>query len=405
MVIQTQRILGAIAVATLLVGMACAPAAAPSPTAAPAKPTATTAPAAKPAETAAPATKPADAGKPAASADWKAEWDKTVAAAKKEGTVTVVFSTGELYRQAAMEFRKPYPEITLEYSGMKGSDFGPRVLAERGGGQYLWDVHVGGAQTSIRQLRPNGVLDPVKPALVLPEVLDDSKWLLGLDRVWMDKDKQYVFGFEAGLQVTVFVNRDMVPESELSKHDQLLDPKWKGKIVSGDMRTAGAHNGVAQWLLKLKGEDWLRKFYGQLVIMKDERAEVESLIRGAYPIMVGINPAQFQQFAQEGLTKNIKPLDPDSQIGAALSTGASHALLINKAPHPNAAKVFINWLLSKEGQQAYSGATGLLSRRTDVTGGDQTFKPKAGVAYSDLNAEENMVFSKQATDIATELIR
>lgn len=396
--------LSAAALGLLLVA-SCAPAAAPSPTAVPAKPTATSAPAAPKPAASPTAVAGTPAAKPAASAEWKAEWDKVVAAAKKEGKVSVVFSTGDLYRNAAMEFRKPYPEITLEYSGMKGSDFGPRILAERGGGQYLWDVHVGGAQTSIRQLMPNGVLDPVKPALILPEVLDDSKWLLGLDRVWMDKDKKHVFGFEAGLQVTVFVNRDMVPESELSKHDQLLDPKWKGKIVSGDMRTAGAHNGVAQWLLKFKGEDWLRKFYDQLVIMKDERAEIEALVRGTYPIMVGINPAQFQQFAKEGLTEKIKPLDPDSQIGAALSTGASHALLINKAPNPNAARVFINWLLSREGQQAYSAATGLLSRRTDVTGGDLTFKPKAGVAYADLNTEENMAFSKRATDIATEIIR
>src|SRR3989304_4257772 len=74
------------------------------------------------------------------------------------------------------------------------------------GGQYLWDVHYGGAQTAMQTLRPNGVLDPVKPALLLPEVLDSSKWLGGLDNVWMDKDNQYVFGFEAGLQLAGLLN-------------------------------------------------------------------------------------------------------------------------------------------------------------------------------------------------------
>ncbi len=82
--------------------------------------------------------------------------------------------------------------------------------------------------------------------------------------------------------------------------------------------------------------------------------------------------------------QGIKPLAADTEAGAALSTSASHAALINKAPHPNAAKVFVNWFLSSEGQKVFVQVTDLISARADVEAGDPFFRPKLNVKYFEL---------------------
>lgn len=160
-----------------------------------------------------------------------------------------------------------------------------------------------------------------------------------------------------------------LPESELKSLDQLLDPKWKGKIVCGDPRVAGSAQAAIALLVAKKCEDWVRKLFGQdLIIMKDERQLAESVVRGRYPILIGINAGTMEPFSQEGVADKVLPLDPDSPAGTALSGGSRHAMVLNKPPHPNAANVFLNWQLSREGQTTYVGATTFNSRRVDVPG-------------------------------------
>ena len=79
----------------------------------------------------------------------------------------------ESYRLAAEEFQKDYPDINIEYSGMVGAEFSPKIIGERTAGQFLWDVTIGGATTMISQFKPQGILDPIQPTFPLPEVLDN----------------------------------------------------------------------------------------------------------------------------------------------------------------------------------------------------------------------------------------
>src|SRR5262249_13849298 len=176
--LSTLRSLAAI----LAVAMAaCAPAS--SPAAAPAKPAASAPAAAAPASQAAPTT----------DAAWQAEWNRMVAAAKQEGKLALMGSGGTLIRDALMEFPKAYPEINVEYAAPPPGDIAVKVPAERDAGQYLWDVHIGHPGPAYDVLLPRGVMDPLAPALVLPEVLDDSKWLGGFKAGFMDKDEQYAY--------------------------------------------------------------------------------------------------------------------------------------------------------------------------------------------------------------------
>lgn len=402
---MAHRIVGALVVLGLLVGVACAPAAAPTPIAAPAKAAEPTASAPKPATT--PAAKAeAPSSQPAASGDWKAEWDKTVAAAKKEGKVTVAIPRGATYRESFMAFRKSYPDIQLEAEAVEGGDFAPKVLAEREGGQYLWDVYIGGATSGLTIMRPRGVFDSLRPALLLPEILDSSKWVGGLDDPWQDRERQYIFGFEGRLFFIAYVDRDFVPESELNSIDQLLDPKWKGKIAAGDPRGAGTANGAGGHLLSVKGEDWLRKLYSQdLVIMQDERLLADAVVRGRYHVVVGINPgAALDEYKAAGVGKNLKPLAPESQDGASLSSGRGNLSLINKAPHPNAAKVYINWVLSREGMKAYVDATKFTTRRVDLESPEE-YRPRPNVEYRDLNKDAMVPFKSRVMEIAKEMFK
>jgi iron(III) transport system substrate-binding protein len=83
--------------------------------------------------------------------------------------------------------------------------------------------------------------------------------------------------------------------------------------------------------------------------------------------------------------------------GGYVSAGFGSAMLVNKAPHPNAAKVFLNWLLAKEGQTAWSKAMGYVSRRLDVPTDHLPpyWVPKPGVKYWPGYYEEDATLSPE----------
>ncbi|MDP2645658.1 MAG: extracellular solute-binding protein [Desulfobacterales bacterium] len=342
--------------------------------------------------------------KPATGADWKAEWDQVVAAAQKEGTVIVGGGPGGTYRDAVMPFQKAYPGIRLEFSGIHGREFGPKVLAERKAGRYLWDVHLGGTETALSQLKPNGVLDPLKPVLMLPEVLDGTKWFGGHEDSWVDLDGQYIFQAEGRLTFIFMVNRSVAPESELKLAEQLLEPKWKGRIVAEDPTKGGKTRGDVAHLLLVKGDDWIRKFLAQdLVIMNNGRQRAEALIKGRFAVGMGLSPTFLTPFQKAGVMDHVKELAPDTPAGARQTNGFGNLMLVNRAPHPNAAKVFINWVLSVEGQKAHVKASGVNSRRLDVEGPpDTALKPN--VKYYNINMEKYNQNNALAIKIAREVI-
>jgi iron(III) transport system substrate-binding protein len=384
------RLYAALGLAALLAGAlaGCAPAAPPSPAPAAANPVS---------RPAAPAS--------ATPAIGSAEWDQLLVAAKEEGKVVVVGPPGQVYRDALVEFQKRFPDVALEYSGQSGRDFIPRALSERAAGQFLWDVHIGGPESVNLELKPAGALDPIKPAIALPDVLDDSKWLGGFDDGFMDRERQYTYGFQGDLSQHVWVNREFIPESELDSVEQLTDPKWKGKISWNDPTAAGSGSAIAGYWLLLKGEDWLRTLYQQDVVStRDLRQQVEWIVRGRYPIAIGGDSTTLLEMQQQGLGAQVKPLAPYSQLGGRMSPGFGNVMLINRAPHPNAAKLYINWLLSQEGQTAFATITQRNSRRLDVQGLPET-TPRPGVEYVIINREENQPNIATAMDLAKTIIK
>lgn len=338
---------------------------------------------------------PAPAGNPLSvpsdGQPWQVGWEQLLASARREGRVVVNGPTGAGYREAIMEFQKAYPEISLELTTSGGRDFAPRVLAERRGGVYLWDVLIGGAGTPAQTLKPEGVLIPFDSNLLLPSVTDDSNWFGGFKAGFYDVEQTHVYAFSGSVGFGVYVNRDRIPESELSKIEDLVNPRWRGRIISDDVQAFGSGCGWGAHFLQVLGEDWLRRLFAQdLTISSEKRQRVEWLVQGRYPIGIAIDEAYLDQMQREGLGKNVKPLAPESDAGARISQQSGALSLISNAPNPNAAMVFANWLLSYEAQTAWSRASQENSRRLDVTEGpvwsraDPTRQYRGDVAREDL---------------------
>jgi ABC-type Fe3+ transport system substrate-binding protein len=342
---------------------------------------------------------------PAARAAWEDDWERTVAAAKQEGKVVVASQPSDIWRDAITSFQKAYPEISVEYTAaMVSRDFWNRVISERQNGFYLWDARVGGPDNQVYELRDAGALDPVRPLLVRPEVVDDSKWLGGLDDLFVDKEKRYLPGFLVSTFNSVYVNRDIIPETELRSDRDLLDPRWNGRIAFHNPASGPGLAMVATWL-KLYGEPFVRDILTKpdLLYSDEERQIVDWATRGRYPIVVGIGITFLHQFQQQGLRHNVQRV----QEGAfALATGPGSIQALNRAPNPNARKVFVNWLLGPDFQGHIAQAGRQNSRRLDVPVGDpeSAVDAKRLQEYFPQQAEEFLPVRQRAAELVRELV-
>src|SRR5512144_2213525 len=122
---------------------------------------------------------------------WEANWDQTVAAAKKEGKLN--FYVGRYGSEPLLnEFRKEFPEIKLVTVNGAGNSLGTRIITEVRAGHVVADLFSGGANTNYEILYEGKALDSIKAALILPEVLDETKWYEGRHR-YTDPEQRHVF--------------------------------------------------------------------------------------------------------------------------------------------------------------------------------------------------------------------
>lgn len=282
---------------------------------------------------------------------WRVEWDKTVAAAEKEGALAAyIFEAGPLTEDVVHAFERAYPKIKVNQVRGRGNDLGPRIVAERRGGKYLVDLFAGGKGTALTTLYAGKLLDPIKPLLLLPEVLDESKWWRRALK-FVDPENKYIFAYigNAG-GVEINYNSSQVNPKEFTSYWDLTQPKWKGKITATDPRTRGMDNPVLFFYYHSKlGPEFIRKLYGdmEVTIARDYRQPVDWLASGRYALCVPCVSDEMDKAMDQGL--------PVGQIlrlkeGGTLSSSGGTLTLLQNAPHPNAAKVFVNWLLSREGQ-------------------------------------------------------
>jgi iron(III) transport system substrate-binding protein len=211
-------------------------------------------------------------------------------------------------------------------------------------------------------LLSEGILAPLEPAMILKEIKDPNNWWGG--HIWVDNAKRYIYASQAFQVETIWCNTEYVKPEEIRSLTDLLNPKWSGKIGYLDPRTPGAGASMWSFLLKLKGEDYLRKLAGQkLFVNRDQRVLAESLAKGKIAVVIGLSYYSLLPFAKAGLPVKSLPRPRDEVY---VSGGSGNVTIIKGAPHPNASKVFVNWFLGQEGQEIYSRAMGQGTRRLDV---------------------------------------
>ncbi|HEX9879180.1 MAG TPA: extracellular solute-binding protein [Candidatus Binatia bacterium] len=293
-----------------------------------------------------------------------AEWDQMVQAARQEGKVALIGPPGAKRRDSlTLPFQRKYG-IDVDYWADPAPGIPTRISAERRAGKYLWDLVIAGAMDRI--LLPLKVLAPLEPALVLPEVKDTQFWRGGAME-FLDAGRQILVmtPFQRG---TLFVNRELADPDAFRSYRDLLDPKWTGKIVIDDPRKPGP--GQATFTFFYLHPELGEAFIGALaeqnpVILKDYAQEIDAVGRGKYPIAVGTSDSLAEERIKQGIP--IAIVDPRRlREGSDVNPASGMVGLLNRTPHPNAARVYLNWLLSREGQTSFVRAAGYISSRMDV---------------------------------------
>lgn len=293
-------------------------------------------------------------------------WEEVVRAAEKEGEVTVYASNSVGDLQVIWDaFRKKFPKIKLNALGISTtSEAVTKVMAERRAGQFLVDVMLGAPGATYNSFYRGKTLDPIPPALILPDVTDLSKWWKGKHR-YVDPEGQYVFVYQSTLYgPPVYYNTKLFNLDPVKSIWEFLEPKWKGKMMSLWPRA----NYVSTALLFMYhhpqvGPKFLDKLYGEmdLTYFSDFRQGTDWLAAGKFPICF---LCRLRRATEQGLPVTEADAYHFKEVpGIGSNNGA--ITLMNQHPHPNAAKVFLNWYLSREGQIAFRQAN--MSAEDDIT--------------------------------------
>lgn len=295
-------------------------------------------------------------------APWQIEWDKVLEGANKEGKLVAGIPASAELRKAIVDgFKNRFPGIELDLTASRGPTNASKIAAEHAGGVRYFDLLISGTSTPFSLLNA-GILEPVEPLFLVPEVKDPKRWFGG--HIWLDNAKRFIYGFQAYQSENLWHNSTLTKADEIGSYDDLLNPRWKGKIGFLDPRSAGGGTATWAFFLKIKGEEFLRKLAAQdMFLSRDQRQLADGLAKGNVAITIGLTYYSFAPFLKAGLP--LKPLPPPKE-GTYTSCGSGALSVIKSSPHPNATKVFVNWLLSKEGQEIYGKAMGQATRRLDV---------------------------------------
>jgi iron(III) transport system substrate-binding protein len=292
----------------------------------------------------------------------QSEWKRIVEAGKKEGKVVVSIPASAELRKEVEKGVKQRFGIEAELIAGRAASIVGKIQQEAKAGVYNFDIHLGGSESMVTGLLAENLLEPLEPAMVLPEVKEPKNWWGG--HLWVDNAKRYIYSSQAYQTENIWYNTDQVKPEEIRSFNDLLHPKWSGKIGYLDPRTAGSGTSIWSFLWQLKGETFLKQLAEQkLFLSRDQRILAESLAKGKIALVVGLTYYSFVPYLKAGLP--VKPL-PNPRDEVYVSGGSGHLAIIKGAPHPNATKVFINWFLGKEGQETFGKAMGQGTRRLDV---------------------------------------
>ncbi len=277
-------------------------------------------------------------------ADQAAAWAQIEAAARKEAKITY-YSLGTVpvnqVDRLKAEFAKDYPEITLEYLNVGNSNnMSARLTTEQDGKVYVADTFDQSVRAAL--LLPPEVMDSfIPPAVKDPGV----KWLY--DPV-ADPEKKGRILADVAQFFAIWTNTKLVSAADAPKNmmDVATNPKWKGQIMWRTPWTSGGGSHLYHFAKQVYGDAWVTKMQAQQPAFADDQdAALVQVARGEYAIGIGLTGRQGSQLITAG--QPLAAIWPDDFV-ITITEGTN---FVAHAPHPNAAKVFMNWMHSERGQQ------------------------------------------------------
>ncbi len=303
---------------------------------------------------------------PVAKADWERKWDSALAGAKREGTLSVY---GTMAREGLGVITSKLWDkfgINLEILAGRESELVQKITVERRAGIHNVDMTLFPPMSYINYLKPAGTLTPLAPYLILPDVKDDKNWLNGKFPMF-DKDGTVV-ALSALYMSYVAINTEVVKEGEIRSYRDLLNPRWKGKMVMLDPTFTGSSETMVNYFIPRvmgveAGEKYLRELVKQdITYTRDARLLVESVAKKKYPIGIAAASSLVGDFVVAGASISFVRFEE----GGALLPASTCLTMIDNAPHPNAATVFLNWVLTEEGQGIFAAGRNAPPRRLGV---------------------------------------
>jgi iron(III) transport system substrate-binding protein len=335
-----------------------------------------------------------------------APWAALVSLAQQEGTVRISGPRGlPAFKKAITDGFAATYHITVDYSQLEPEDVRARVRAVGANGDAPWDVFVGGNDTLMFKLKAMGVLAPIEPALILPDVKDPSKWTDGR-LPFIDADHLGVAFLKQPAQF-FYVNTTRANLDDIKSYRDLLAPRWRGQILVGrDPRDPSSARLVFAFFLSAPGlgPDFVRELVTkQKLIIPKNLKEAAQLLSAAQFMMCICNNAQGTELVGRGLP--YAKLDPHRvREGTIVTSSFANLALARRAPHPNAAKLYANWLLTSAAGLAVSRATKLPSVRVDVP---KDFIPAQALIdprWPDWSDESALKLAEEASQFAVELL-
>lgn len=292
----------------------------------------------------------------------QSEWDEVLVKAKKEGRVVLYTFVGPQVRTAISKAFTAKYGIELDLVAASPAELVERILREKRTGLMLADLYGAGATSHLLNVKPSGVFASMDSALILPEVKDLNAWYGGAFP-WVDPEHQIAI-YMLHPHLVWVVNTSVIgPQDEPKSYQDMLNPRWKGKIVISDPTVPGSGLLWFNTELQRLGRDFFVELARlEPLITRDTRLQVEWAAKGSYSLAIAPLPEVVSDFISAGAP--LKAYSPPE--GQMLTAGTGALSLMTDAPHPNAAKVYINWILSKEGGTVFSRAIWGQSARVDV---------------------------------------
>ena len=335
---------------------------------------------------------------------WPAEKTKLAAAAESEGELILSSQPNRAAREfLATEWAKAYPKIKLSISAFAGQELEPRMKIERGAGKYLWDIVFTGSTIGF-DLVKDGFIDPFLEEIFDPDIKRPNIWG-GWGEAFVDREQKYVFSTNVALKSPVYDANRLAPEKVKAAGLKILfDPALKDRIMWHEPSVPGPGAQFAFYLAKRMSEDEIRRLVidQRVKFVAQQNQVIEALARGT--AWLGLGPgnsrALIAPYVQAGVNVDIRKFGPAPEL-KDVTIGGSTLFVVKNRPHPNATRLFLNWLLSRDVQAGFAKATEQNSRRTDVASvADADGTPIKGAKYISPQREENI----PALDAAVALV-